>query len=100
LDEIAAMAPKVKPTSFIAGHMAEDAKAINAEIAQLRAGINQASQGAVGASKTSQWMKNFGGKAVPLVCLAADVVNETLRHQDVEAQIERGGMRPPPAARR
>jgi len=45
-------------------------------------------------------MKNFGGKAVPLVCLAADVVNETLRHQDVEAQIERGGMRPPPAARR
>jgi len=100
LDEIAAMAPKVKPTSFIAGHMAEDAKAINAEIAQLRAGINQASQAAVGASKTSQWMKNFGGKAVPLVCLAADVVNETLRHQDVEAQIERGGMRPPPAARR
>ncbi|MEO7363277.1 MAG: hypothetical protein ABI120_23285, partial [Gemmatimonadaceae bacterium] len=91
---------KVKPTSMIAAKMAEDAKAINAEMALLRGGMTQSGQAAVGVSKSAQWMKNFGGKAVPLVCLAADVVNETLRHQDVEAQIERGGMRPPPGARR
>ena len=100
LDEIAGMASKVKPNSMIVGKMAEDAKAINAEIAQLRAGLTQAGQGAVGASKAGQWMKNFGGKAVPLVCLTVDVVNETLRHQDVDAQIEKGGMRPQPGARR
>ena len=100
LNEIAAMAPKVKPTSMIAAKMAQDAKAINAEMALLRAEIAQSGQVAVGASKSAQWMKNFGGKAVPLVCLAVDVVNESLRHQDVDAQLERGGMRPSSDARR
>lgn len=100
LDEIAAMGPKVKPTSMIAQKMAEEAKAINAEMAVLRGGMTQSGEAAVGVSKSSQWMKNFGGKAVPLVCLAVDVVNETLRHQDVDAQLERGGMRPPPGTLR
>ena len=91
---------EVKPGSGLAKGMEAEAKALNAEIAQLRASIQTAGEGAVGASKTGQFMKNFGGKAVPLISLAIDVVLEVQRYQDVDAQIESSGYGKGPPARR
>jgi hypothetical protein len=65
-------------------------KAQNAELQALKGQMAQLGKQAVGASRTGQFMKNFGGKAVPLVCVVIDSVLEVQRWQEVDAQLERG----------
>jgi hypothetical protein len=60
------------------------------ELAAAQAEMTQLGRNAVAASKTGQFMKNFGGKAVPLVFVAIDTVLEYQRWQEVNAQIGRG----------
>ena len=91
--DIHATMSKVKPNSMLAKKMALRMAAIRAEIDAAKNAMATAAKGAVGASKTAQFMKNFGGNAVPIVCLAVDVVNEALRHQEIDDEIEKGGFR-------
>ena len=42
---------------------------------------------------TNVWMKNFGGRFVPIACLTADVFGEVWRNQDTRATIEKSGPR-------
>ena len=89
----------VKPGSGIAGAIEKSMVETNAEIAKLRAAGELAGKGAVGASKTGQFMKNFGGKFVPLVCLTIDVISEYQRYQEVDAELQKGGFSAPSKGR-
>jgi hypothetical protein len=73
--------------------MVTRAAEIEEEMADVRAAMAKAGRGAVGVSKTGKFMKDFGGKAVPIVCLLVDVVNEKLRNQEVRDTLEKGGYR-------
>ena len=59
------------------------------------------SKGAVDASRSGSRLLGFGGKVVPLVCVAIDAVSEYQRWWEVNDQIEYGasGARRAPAHR-
>lgn len=69
-------------------------KAQAEQLAEAQAQMAQLGRQAVGASRTGQFMKNFGGKAVPLVCVVIDSVLEIQRWQAVDAQLEKGRFAP------
>lgn len=70
-------------------------KAQSAELQAMKGQMTQLGSQALGASKTGQFMKNFGGKAVPLVSIAIDSILEVQRWQEVDAQLEKGSYNAP-----
>jgi hypothetical protein len=62
----------------------------NAEIQAAKAQMARYGTQAVEASRTGQFMKNFGGKAVPVVCVAIDAVLEYQRWWETNDAIEAG----------
>ena len=83
-----------KPGTGIHNAMQAEMRKTTAEIDKLKASLGSSGQSAVSASKTANFMKNFGGKAVPVVCLVIDLFGEGFRYQEVDAKIEKGGYRP------
>jgi hypothetical protein len=72
-----------------------------AQIEQIEGRMATLSKGAVDASRSGSRLLGFGGKVVPLVCVAIDAVSEYQRWWEVNDQIEYGasGGRRAPAHR-
>ncbi len=75
--------------------MCEDLKSLEARIGAGSAGRTTLASSMSKGAGTNVWMKNFGGRFVPIACLTADVMGEVWRNQDQRATIEKSGARYP-----
>ena len=73
--------------------MCEDLKELEARIGAGSAGRTTIASAMNKGAATNVWMKNFGGRFVPIACLTADVFGEVWRNQDTRATIEKSGPR-------
>lgn len=73
--------------------MVEDLKSLEARIGATTAGQATVAAPMTRGAATNVWMKNFGGRFIPIACLTADVFGEVWRNQDTRATIEASGPR-------